>query len=231
MYETFPDPSFNDRLINPSELEWRYSFVIKTPPVASPISLEDTKRFGRLDSMDEDNLIELFILAATQAAEEYLGRALMQQTIVLKMDWFPGVVALLPRFLATSALPVPLVRPPLVEVTEVRTMAEDDTVLQVWPLDGFYWLKSEPAKLVIRRGSVPPINVERYREGFEIEYTAGYGEPAATIAQQRAAIPAPIRMGLMLWTSVMYSQRGRAAANEPPADVRPLLDPYKVVRI
>lgn len=231
MYEQYPDPSFNDRLINPRELDWSYSWVLKTPPAGMPVTLDEVKIFARLDSMDEDSLIEMFVQAATSASEEYLGRSLMQRTITLRMDWFPGIVALLPRFLATSALPVPLAKPPLVNVTEIRTVAEDNSVLQAWPLDMFYWLDGDQSQLVIRRGAVPPINVERYRNGFEIDYVAGYGAVNATVTQQRAAIPAPIKIGLLIWAASMYSQRGRAAASDPPADALPLLSPFKVIRI
>jgi len=231
MYEQFPDPSFNDRLINPQELPWTWTFRVKTPATAACVSLDDVKMFGRLDSMDEDGLIELFVTAATQAAEEYMGRAIMQQTIVMSMDFFPGIVALLPSFLATSAAPVPLPRLPLVAVTAMRTLYEDGTTLENWDLANAYWMAGDDGRLVIRKGSVPPINVERYRSGFEVEYIAGYGASGATTAAQRAAVPAPIKMGIMLWANTMYSARGRADAGDPPPDAKPLFNPYKVIRI
>ena len=231
MYEQYPDPGFNSRLINPQELPWNYTYVLKTPPTGMPVTLEEVKTFARLDSMDEDALIEMFVQAATAAAEEYLGRSLMQRTLTMRFGFFPGIVAMLPRFLATSSLPVPFVKPPLVNVTEVRTLYEDNSVAAIWPLDQYYWLDGDQAQFVIKRGSVPPINVERYRNGFEIDYVAGYGITGATVAQQRAAIPAPIKIGLLIWAASMYSQRGKAAANDPPADALPLLSPFKVIRI
>jgi uncharacterized phiE125 gp8 family phage protein len=230
MFEQYPDPSFNDRLINPQELPWTYTFRVKTPAAKAAVSLDEVKAFGRLDNMDEDSLIETFILAASQAAEEYMGRALMQQTIVCKMDFFPGIIALLPRFLATSAAPVPLPRPPLVEVTHVRTLYEDDSVLEDWDLANGYWLTGDDARFVIRKGAVPPINVERYRGGFEIEYTAGYGSSGDSVENQRKAVPAPLRLAVMLWTAIMYSAR-TGAGSDPPADVKAMLDNYKVIRI
>ena len=231
MYETYPDSSFNSRLINPQELPWNYTYVVKTPAAGSPVALDEVKVFARLDSMDEDALIEMFIQAATAAAEEYLGRSLMQRTLTMRFDFFPGIISMLPRFLATSSLPVPLTKPPLVNVTEVRTLYEDNSVAAIWQLDQFYWLDGDQAQFVIRRGSVPPINVERYKNGFEIDYVSGYGIANATLAQQRAAIPAPIKIGLLIWAASMYSQRGKTAASDPPADALPLLSPYKVIRI
>lgn len=233
MFETYPDPSFNSRLIEPQEIPWTYTFRVKTQPAAEPVSLDEVKAFARLDSVDEDALIEMFITAARQAAEEYMGRAIMQQTMVLRMDFFPGIVALLPRYLATSAAPVPLPRPPLVTVTGVRTLYEDDSTIQNWSLDQYYWLPGDDARFVIRKGSVPPINVERYRGGFEIEYVAGYGNTGDSTVNQRKAVPAPIRLGVMLWAASMYAARGlaRGGATEPPPEAKPLLDPYKIVRM
>lgn len=233
MYESFPDPSFNDRLIDPQATPWSYTFVVKTAAAGQPVTLDEMKTFARLDGVDEEALIEMFLLAATQAAEEYMGRAIMQQTLVMRMDFFPGIIALLPRYLATSAMPVPLCRPPLVNVTAIRTMNEDGTTLENWDLANAYWLTGDDAKLVIRKGSVPPINVERYRNGFEIEFVAGYGAASATVAEQRAAVPAPIKLGVMTWAAAMYSSRGsaRGGATEPPPEAKPMLDMYKVIRI
>ena len=233
MHELYPDPSFNDRLINPQEVPWTYSFRVTTPPTGAPVTLAEFKAFTRLDGVDEDGLLEMFLQAAWQAAEEYMGRAIMQQTVIMKMDFFPGIVALLPTYLATSAMPVQLVRPPLVAVTAVRTLYEDGTTLENWDLANAYWLIGDDARFVIRKGSVPPINVERYRGGFEIEYVCGYGSSGATLAQQRAAVPASIKLGVMTWAAAMYSARGmaRGGASEPPPEAKYLLDPYKFVRI
>ena len=226
----YPDPNFNDRLINPQPLKWDYTFKVKTPATAAPVTLEEVKLFGRLDNIDEDSLIEMFIKGATQAAEEYMGRAIMQQTIVMKMDFFPGSIALVPTYLASSAMPVPLARPPLVTITEVRTLYEDDSTIQVWPLTDYYWHIGDDAKFMIRKGSTPPINVERYRGGFEIEYIAGYGSTGNSIENQRNVVPMAIKLGIMLWANVMFSQR-TGITTEPPPEVKILFDSYKIVRI
>lgn len=230
MTVSYPDTNFNDRLINPQPLQWDYTFKIKIPPAAAPVTLEETKLYGRLDNVDEDSLIEMFILGATQAVEEYLGRGLMQQTVVMKMDFFPGSLALVPTYLAASSMPIPLARPPLVTISEVRTLYEDDSVIQIWPLTEYYWHTGDDAKFIIRKGSVPPINTERYRGGFEIEYIAGYGGIGDTVDTQRSKIPMSIKLGVMLWASIMYSQR-TASTIEPPPEVKVLLDAYKIVRV
>jgi uncharacterized phiE125 gp8 family phage protein len=228
--QIYPDQNFNDRVINPQAPQWEYTFKVKTPPTAMPVTLEEVKTFGRLESMDEDSLIEMFVKGATEAAEEYMGRAIMQQTIVMKMDFYPGFIALVPAYLATSAMPIPLSRPPLVNITEVRTLYEDNTNIEIWPLTDYYWHTGDDAKFMVRKSSIPPINTERYRGGIEIEYIAGYGNTGATIIEQRAAVPMPIKLGIMLWANIMYSQR-TVATTEPPQEVKAALDTYKILRV
>src|SRR4030065_1338105 len=179
--QIYPDQNFNDRVINPQALQWEYTFKVKTPPTAMPVTLEEVKTFGRLESMDEDSLIEMFVKGATEAAEEYMGRAIMQQTIVMKMDFYPGFIALVPAYLAASAIPIPLSRPPTANITEVRTLYEDNTNIGIWPLTDYYWHTGEDAKFMVRKSSIPPINTERYRGGLEIEYIAGYGSIGAGV--------------------------------------------------
>jgi hypothetical protein len=120
-----------------------------------------------------------------------------------------------------------------VNVTAMRTLYEDGTTLENWDLSNAYWMPGDDGRLVIKKGAVPPINVERYRSGFEIEYVAGYGVTGDSVENQRTAVPAPIRLGIMLWANAMYSARGmaRGGATEPPPEAKPMLDPYKMVRI
>lgn len=215
--QIYPDQNFNDRVINRQAPQWEYTFKVKTPPAAMPVTLDEVKIFGRLENMDEDSLIEMFVKGATEAAEEYMGRAIMQQTIVMKMDFYPD-------------MPIPLSRPPLVNITEVRTLYEDNTNIEIWPLTDYYWHTGDDAKFMVKKSSVPPVNTERYRGGIEIEYIAGYGNIGATIIEQRAAVPMPIKLGIMLWANIMYSQR-TVATTEPPQEVKAALDTYKILRV
>lgn len=229
----YPEANFNDRLINPQPIPWQYSFRVKTPPAGAPVSLDEFKAFARLDGVDEDFLLEMFLQAAWQAAEEYMGRAIMQSTIVMQMDFFPNIVALIPTYLATSAMPVQLIRPPLVKVAAVRTLYEDGSTIENWDLSNYYWIAGDDARFVIRKGATPPINVERYRGGFEIEYVCGYGADGDNLAAQRKAVPAPIKLGVLTWAAAMYASRGtaRGGATEPPPEAKPMLDMYKFQRI
>lgn len=58
------------------------------------VSLIEAKAHLRVDSADDDTLIEAMIGAATQAAEQMTGRALMTQTWELTLDAFPAALEL-----------------------------------------------------------------------------------------------------------------------------------------
>jgi uncharacterized phiE125 gp8 family phage protein len=193
-----PLPSDGNRL-------WK----VKTPPTIEPISVAEVKAFARIDGDDEDIIIEGFIKAVRENAESYLGRALIQQTIRLVMDFWPDEVINLPR-------------PPLISITQVATLDEDDTETE-YSSDNYYIInEAVPGKLVIKNGASSPTNTNRYHGGFLIEFLAGYGTDSDDV-------PAPIRLGLWKWVAAIYENR-TYDSKEPPPEARVDLDIFRVLR-
>ena len=89
------------------------SWKVTTQPLIEPVTVDEAKIFSRIDTIEEDNLIEGFIESVRMAAEEYLGRAFISQTITTVLDFWPGKIIELPR-------------PPLISVTGIYTVDEDD---------------------------------------------------------------------------------------------------------
>jgi len=54
---------------------------IIAPPAQTPVSLETVKAHLRIDGDDEDDLLTLYLKAATRRAEDITGRALITQTV------------------------------------------------------------------------------------------------------------------------------------------------------
>lgn len=185
------------------------SFMIYTAPAVEPISVEEVKLFARIDGDDEDSLLSQFIVAARVAAENYLGRALITQTIRASVDFWPE----------SGLLELP--RPPLQSITQIATRDEDD-VLTVYS-DEYYYSVTEalPGYVKIKKGITPPENTDRENAGIIIDYVAGYGDRAEDV-------PEPIRQALMLWTSVIYESR--VVASDPPPEARAMLDLFRVER-
>lgn len=186
--------------------DWR----IKTAPAIEPVTLQEVKSFIKLDGTAEDVYLEGIITSVRQAMEGYLGRALITQTLVLRLNTWPLDKITLPR-------------PPLLSIVEVRTLDEDGTET-VYDAAYYYAIIGERSELIIRQGKALPTNTNRYQGGFEIEYTAGYGSSITDV-------PEAIRQAILQWIATVYETKVPDLSN-PPANIRATLGlPYKRLRI
>ena len=186
------------------------SWQVTVEPIVEPITVDNLKAFSYIDGDDEDTLLEGFIMAARRGAESYMGRAIVEQTIDMKMDWWPGTVVELPM-------------PPLMSITKVATLDEDDTETE-YDSDNYYVItEATPGKLVLKQSVSAPSNTARDYGGYLVRYKAGYGyEPTD--------VPAHIREGIKLWAAVIYSTRVIDPKNPPP-DARVMLDLARTARV
>jgi uncharacterized phiE125 gp8 family phage protein len=186
--------------------EW----IVSVEPETEPVSVDELKEFARIDYDEEDTLLEGFIKAVRQASEEYMGRALIEQTIEMTMDYWPSNQIELPR-------------PPLISIVRVATLDEDDTETAYSSDNYFARTRAAPGQLIIKRSITPPINTDRDYGGFLIVFKAGYGTTAASVPQS-------IREGIKLWASIVESTRELNSKN-PPKQVRAFLDLYRLGRM
>lgn len=179
-------------------------------PNIEPVSLSELKTFSRIDGTSEDFLLESFIQAARGCAEEYLGRALIQQTIQMQMDYWSGDVVELPR-------------PPLISVEKIATLDEDDTETE-YDSDNYYVIMlSEPGRVVLKQSVSAPYNSARDRGGYLIEYKAGYGTDGDDV-------PEGIRAGIKLWAATIYATRVIDSKNPPP-EAKIAFDIYRTMSV
>lgn len=68
--------------------------TVITPPAAFPVSRSEAKLHCRVDSGDEDALIDGYIAAATDYVAQYTGRSLGAQTLRLTQSGFSDPIAL-----------------------------------------------------------------------------------------------------------------------------------------
>lgn len=182
---------------------------VTTPPVMEPVTVEELKMFARIDGNDENSLLSSFLQSARSLTEGYLNRALIEQTITLKMDSWPGEAIELPR-------------PPLISITAVETLDEDDTATE-YSSDYYYIITTqEPGLLILKFGVTPPQNTERYYGGYQIRYKAGYGTTASSV-------PSAIKDSIKQWATAMYENR--AIIEEPPMEVKIVLSKYRIMYI
>ena len=179
------------------------SWKVTTQPTVEPVTVAELKTYAAIDTDATDTLIESFIEATRMSTEEYLGQALISQTITSVLEFWPGKIVELPR-------------PPLISITGVFTVDEDDDETE-YDSDNYYLNTiATPGRLIIKRGSTMPINTSRDYGRFIIRSVHGYGTEASDV-------PKPIIEGINLWAAALYADRWIDSKNPPP-DARKMLE-------
>ena len=172
------------------------SWKVTTGPLVEPVTVDDVKLFGHIDGTTEHVLLEAYITSVRDTIEGLLGKALIEQTITLLMDWWPGTKVELPR-------------PPLIAVTSIHTLDEDDTAT-LYSSDNYYYVTNkEPGIIVIKNGASPPSNTDRYHGGYRVIFTAGYSTDPADV-------PSAIKNMIIAWVASIYESRIFDPKNPPP---------------
>jgi uncharacterized phiE125 gp8 family phage protein len=165
------------------------------PPLAEPVTLADLKAHLRIDTNDEDAVLEGLIRVARAHLEAATGAALSPQGYRLLLDDWPrtGVIQLM--------------RTPVQTVDAVRVY-DSDGVAQDVALTGMLLdATARPARLVLKDRPSPaqPIN------GIEIEFTAGFGAPTE--------IPPELTRAILVHAAHLYEFRGAVSPDMQPAAV------------
>lgn len=178
--------------------------MVTVGPTAEPITLAEAKLHLRYDLSTEDDAISECIQAAREEAEQLTGRAIGEQTMVLKLDHFPAEIL--------------LERPPLISVDSVQyldaagalqtidngdySVDERNTESWIVPAYGFYWPATYPAANAV---------TVTFRGGYE-------------------TCPALIKRWMYTRIGVLFEVR-ESASERPAIDmpwVERLLDRYRI---
>lgn len=201
-----------------------------TPPADYPVTLEEAKAHLVVEHTEHDSLIEIYVAAATQNVDGptgFLGRALIEQTWDYYLDAFPGHRNHGGcRHAAFHTIEIPL--PPLIEVVEFKYQDsagnEQDVDPDLYVVD----FASEPARIVLLRGSQWPMAREA-ANAIRIRFRAGYLTSDSPPADNT---PFPIKAGILLHVGDLYRNRETnviGARSEPmPWSAEQLLRPYRV---
>lgn len=196
----------------------RFVSVLEAPAV-EVVDLPQLRDFLRLDTDADDAMLARMATAAREQVEAYTGRSLVQRTLVLTLDEFPGGrVHWLDRA-GTRALlndAVELPGAPLVSVTSIEY---EDLAGVTQTLDaGAYEVQVQalPPRVLPAVGYAWPA-----ARAVTITYEAGYGtEPTL--------VPAALREAVMRIAAMMYERECTDCTSDP--QVRALLDAWRVWR-
>ena len=213
------------------------SVVVVEPPSAL-VSLTLAKQHLRVDSGDDDQLITFYIAAAQATIDGpggWLGRAVGEQTLELRLDGFPGAIwgwsygsdglfyGASPAYPVSAGGFYPQIQLPYPPLISVVSVTYEDATGATQPLPSADYLASD----------------EGLQASFGNAFPSGRWEPGAVRIQYQAgysAVPPAIAAALLLMVGDLYSTRAtvetgvRAAAVAVPMSttVENLLAPFRV---
>lgn len=185
---------------------------VVTAPADYPVSLAEVRAQLGIETTDEDARLTGLIAAATEMAEAYTGRALLERTYRGFLGCFP----------ACRHLDLP--RSPLQSVTHVKAYADDDTSETLDAADYYVDTASLSGRVVLRSGSSWP-TVERVANGVEVQWVAGYPGMNEVPSDMRDSF----RLAIQVIVAWLNEQRGDEASPKamPPA-AEALLNPWRI---
>lgn len=183
-------------------------------PVLDPVTLDEAKRHCRQEFLsDDDDTIRGLLLASTNAAEQYLHRGLMTQSMKAVLDDWCDVL-----WLPNAA--------PLQSIASVKYRASDGTLTTLDSSAYVIDAVGEPGRLMRAPNKVwPALQADRL-DRVEIVYVVGWSQPAD--------VPQAIKLGQLMLLVHWFEQRSpviagkSATAVELPFSVESLWAPYRV---
>lgn len=139
---------------------------VVTEPAEEPVTLADVKDHLRIDVDDEDDLLATYISAARQMYEASIWRALVTQTLAVRLWSWPTCDF------------IPLPRPPLASVTSLVYTDSDGSSHTVASSTYNVYVDSEPGMLWLKYGQSWPTATLQPGPSIICTYVAGQGDAA-----------------------------------------------------
>lgn len=193
-------------------------------PIGEAVTLAEARAWIVDPPVSDNPLITDLINAATEMVERHLGVSLLDQTLELRLDGFPGfgedrLLELGPgvhtgslSYLLGGTGEIELPRGPIQSVESITATLRDNSTVTVDPAT--YSLDGEGWRVFLNENQIWPVDL-RARDAVRIQYVAGYGV---------GNIPSPILQAIKQHLAVMYEHRGGCELGD---GVQALLAPYR----
>lgn len=167
-------------------------------PLVEPVDIDSIAKLDlKVDSTEEDDLIEILIQAARELVEEKTHSSLITQTRVMKLEYFPrGTEMTLPFG-------------PVQSVTSIKyyDLNEDEQTLN----SSEYWVDNHSgiARVIVK--DTWPATYDR-PNAVEVTYVCGYGSSGSSV-------PAALRKAILLLVGHFYENRQNVIVSGSPTGV------------
>ncbi|MBN50034.1 MAG: hypothetical protein CMN85_10870 [Spongiibacteraceae bacterium] len=161
---------------------WSLSTV--EAPAEEPVTTAEAKDHARIDISDDDTLVDAMVESVRLHTEDFLGRALVTQTLSLQLDRFPEVIE--------------LPRPPLQSVSSITYVDADGATQTLAASKYRVDNKSAPARVTPAWGEVWP-STRAVTGAVTVQFVAGYGAAAD--------VPQRIKHAILMAFGHLYENR------------------------
>lgn len=162
-----------------------HAYELVTGPTLRAVSVNECKLAARVDSDEDDSLVEQYIDESTEALEKDASLCLLTQTWRLNLDWFPQWTIQIRKY-------------PLASISSITYVATDGTVTTISASDYIVDTTSVPPRIVPAYGLTWPTCRDQPRS-VKVTFVAGYA--AAT------SVPANAKQAILLSTAMRIRER------------------------
>lgn len=164
-----------------------------TAPTDDVITLADAKSHLRVDHSDEDTLIQAYLDASVDYAENVQARSLAKQTWTLKLPDFPGLDGA-----------IQLLNPPVRSVTSIQYVDTDGNTQTLAASNYTVLLDEEPGLIVPAFNQTWP-DTRSVPDAVTVVYVAGYPDDGGSPPVY--SIPAKTKAGILMVLGDLYQNR------------------------
>lgn len=207
--------------------------VLKTPPSNDVLSLEEAKKYLRVDETADDSEILAMIKSATRKVESIIDKKLCLQTWQIYFDqfamssrnqWWDGSREMAISELVSPSRWIDLPFGPMKELVEFATFDNEspdpivsDLTNYIADTVGIY------GRVALKLGAVWPTTILRPINGIRITGTFGYGSTDD--------VPDDIKQAVKIWVASLYEHRGDESDIKPPTMALSLLEPFRTPKV
>lgn len=209
---------------------------VTTAPSIEPVTLEEVKAHLRITATNEDGLLNTYIQAARELAEDITGRKFITQTLTGYVDdfggggihgnWWTGQRegTYFSHILNGKGF-IELDKTPASSITQIDTVDRDNAET-VYASTNYYlenYDNDMPARVHLNDNASIPSNI-RDRNGIKVTYVAGYGST-------RTSVPMKLRHAIKMMAAELYNKRGDCDDCAMSSGQLPILTSYKIERV